>query len=244
MTANQMRPLNREPLPAELEAATADVVGLGISDKSADFATPQLKVVQVGSPECDDNDPDFIDGCEPGDLVLPGSVKPVFRGSEGVAVLHCGQTNTFSEFLPGRQGFVERHLERPVDVESRVADSGSKRPVLFRKGTGNLLVETREIYLIAEGIPCVLFCSGTKHMFARRWMSWLAQQMRSDGRVAASFSRRYRLFTVSTKNALGRWYGLQFEDIGPTPLEELPAAKDFTLRVRSGTLRLASPDVA
>jgi hypothetical protein len=231
-----------KPMPEDLAAATAAEVGQGVSNDPGDLATPQLKVAQSGSPECDPNDAAFIAGAEPGDLIVLGSVLPVFKGETGVSALHCGQITTYSEFMPGRQGFVERHLECPDDVEARPAENGSKRSILIRRGSGNLITETREIYLIAQGTPCVLFCSGTKHGFARRWMTWIRQQKHPNGGVLPSYARRYRLFTVPAKNALGKWFALQFEDLGwTTPMAEYQAAKEFNRFVEGGTLRIAAP---
>jgi len=229
-------------LPAHLRDAIAEDIGRGVSDQSADFAMQQLQVGQVTSPLVDKNDAAYVDGAEAGDLVLRDTLHPVYKGDEGLTVIHCGQITAWSEFLKGRQGFAGRHLECPDDVESRPADNGSKYPVLVRRSSGNVIVETREIYLLAEGTPCVLFCSGTKHRFAKRWMAWMAQFKAPDGRPLPSFSRRYRLVTVPTKNPLGKWYGLDFQDLGWTPLDQYQAARTFNKLVEGGGLRVAPPN--
>ena len=44
------------------------------------------------------------------------------------------------------------------------------------------------------------------------------------------------------KNALGKWFALQFEDLGwTTPMAEYQAAKEFNRFVEGGTLRIAAP---
>jgi hypothetical protein len=237
--SNFLRSTSYTPLSPELEAVTEGMVGFGISGESTDYLTPQMKVMQSGSPDLDS-----IPGCEPGDIVIVNTPLPPFKGESGVIVQHCGQIDTFSEFLPGRQGFVERHLKLPADIESRPATNGSKRPILIRKSSQNLVTETREVYLIASGVPCVLYASGTQHQFARKWMTFMAQQKRSDGRVAATFSRCYLLRTESRSNALGRWFGLTFEDAGPAPVEQIPAALEFYRFAQTGALRLSAPDAA
>jgi len=237
------RPPSYVPLSPELEAATADIAGLGLTEQPGSL-TLQLKFTQTNSPEVDPNDSRYIAGCEPGDLAVPGVMGAVFKGDPGLSVIHCGEVHTYAEFFAGRGGLAERHLKRPPDIESRPAENGSKRPVLIRKSTGNTIVPTREIYLIVdERIPCVLYCGNvSKDIFAQRRNLWLLQQKRSDGRIAATCTRRYRLFTQSTKNKLGRFFVLQFEDSGPTPLDLLPDAIEFAKRVASGTLRLAAQD--
>jgi hypothetical protein len=94
--------------PAELLDGTVQDAGLGVGEQRGDYLTPQLQTAQVTSPVVDPNDATHVPGAKPGDLIIRDLSK-VFAGNTGVTVLHCGQINTFSEFLPGRQGFVERH---------------------------------------------------------------------------------------------------------------------------------------
>jgi hypothetical protein len=50
-----------------------------------------------------------------------------------------------------------------------------------------------------------------------------------------SFSRKYRLFTVPVSNALGRWFGLEFADLGwITTQAEYDAARAFALIIAGG----------
>jgi hypothetical protein len=222
------RPPGFAPLSPELEAATADMAGFGLSNQATDYKTPQMKVMQSGSPELDS-----IAGCQVGDIVITDTPHPPFAGETGVLVQHCGQIDTVTEWLPARQGFV-----------SQPGTNGSRRPVLTARGSGNLLVPTKELYLIAAGTCCVLYASGTQHQFARKLMTYMAQQKRSDGKVAASFSRLYRFYTAHDHNQLGSWWGLRFEDAGPAPVDRIAPALEFYKFAMSGALRLSAPEAA
>jgi hypothetical protein len=193
-----------DKLSAELEAALTEYAGAGVSTDSADFATPQFKIEQAGGLECDRASSTYIDGCEPGDLVItPGG--PVFKGETGATAIHCGQLTRYSEFLAGRQGFITSHRTLPGDCESRPADNGAKRPILVRTSNKNVIIEVREVFLIVEGIPCVWYAHGTQHTTARRMMTVLAQKRLSNGRVQPSFATRFKLTTTGTRNSIGKW---------------------------------------
>jgi hypothetical protein len=230
-------------MSAEYERATADIAGLGLTTQQGSL-TLQFKLAQANSPEVDSGDTRHITGLKPGDFFVAGIVDAVFDGEAGVEAIHCGEVFTHAEFYDQRGGLAERHLKRPLDIESRPATNGSKRPVLIRKSTSGVVVPTREVYLIIDQrIPCVMYCgNASKDIFAQRWNLWLLQQKRSDGKIAATCTRRYRLFSQSAKNQLGRFFVPQFEDLGPTPLDQLPDAIEFAKRVVAGSLRLAAQD--
>jgi hypothetical protein len=230
------------PLPAFLADVGGKGVSPGISDQRDDYPTPTLSVAQAMSKWCDRNSADYIENCEPGDLVMPGSVRPLYKGADGITAIHCGQRHTWTPFLPNRQGIAGgRYLTCPSDVEQRKADTGSRRPILVQKSTGHIITETRELYLIADDVACVLFCSGTKHFFAKQWMAYLSRiRNPQTGGVMPSYSRRYRLYTVPTGNALGKWFGLKFQDEGWLETkEQFETAVAFNKLVESGGVRTA-----
>jgi hypothetical protein len=240
--SNSIVPVVDAPLPAFLADVGGKGVSAGISDQRDDYPTPTLSVAQAMSKWCDRNGADYLEGCEPGDLVLPGAVRPVYKGADGITALHCGQLHTWTPFLPNRQGIAGgRYLTCPSDVEQRKADNGSRRPILVQKSTGHVIVETREIYLIADGMVCVVFCSGTKHFFAKQWMAYLSQiRNPQTGGGMPSYSRRYRVYTVPTGNALGKWFGLKFQDLGWIETrEQFDIAEAFYKQVKAGAVRIA-----
>jgi hypothetical protein len=147
------------------------------------------------------------------------------------------------EWLPNRQGFAARHEEQPDDTEVRPAQDGSsKRPVLVR-ASGNIVADTRELYLLVDGQPYMLPCSSTLHTFAREWQSWFRQfRHPKTNAVLPSFARKYRLTTVPKANALGRWYGLKFIDLGWVDASEYANARAFNEFVEQGRQRIALTD--
>jgi hypothetical protein len=238
-----MTPIGNAPPPAYLLGVKPEDLAHGISGEPADFVTPQLILLQAMSLACNRHDPTYIADAEPGDL---GETGQLFKGVEGASVLHCGQRNSFPEFLPGRQGFVTVHAELPGDVEARPAENKSRQPVLVRRSSGNVIVPTRELFLLVEGEPAVMYASGSKHFFCRRWMTSIAQYRHPSGKPYPSYSRCWRLSTVQQHNALGHWFGLAFNDLGWAPEDLFKRARDFNRLVEGGGVRLSQPlaDVA
>jgi hypothetical protein len=227
---------------ADLTEATAGDNNLGISNRPEDQSISQLGQLQALSPQCDPNAAEYIDGAQSGDYVIR-DLNKLFKGTVGLTVLHCGQIRTKSEFMPDRQGFVARWTTDPPDIETRI-DDGKRWPTQVRKSTGNLLIDTVEVYLVAEGTPCVFFCSSTKIQFARRWQSWMGQPQFINPRtqrLMPSYARRYRLYSVSDSNARGRWSTPKFEDLGwaDPKSQEFLAARAFAKLVAGGALRIA-----
>jgi len=140
---------------------------------------------------------------------------------------------------------VARHDTPPADmVEKMVRDqeTGRERTMLIRSGNGNIIQDTREFFLLCEGHPYDLPCTGTKHTFARQWQTMFHQfKHPKTGGVMPSFSRKYRLTTVPMSNAVGQWFGLKFQDLGYVTKPEYEAAKAFHLAVKRGEKKAEAP---
>jgi hypothetical protein len=236
----------QKELPAELLELTKTDAGMGVSFKQEDQLIPLIYVLQTNSPAVDKRGDNYIDGAEAGDFWLRNAIEPIKSGEEGIVVQPCEMMRTWIEWLPNRQGFVARHDKPPVDMETRKErdDSGREKVVLVRGENGNIIQDTREFFLIVDGQPFVLPCSGTKHTFARAWNSFYMQfRHPQTNEVMPSFSRKYRLTTVPASNAIGKWFGLKFQDEGYVQSKaEYDAGKSLCLAVRKGEKRAETPD--
>ena len=57
-----------------------------------------------------------------------------------------------------------------------------------------------------------------------------------------SFSRKYRLTTIPSSNAIGKWFGVKFQDEGYVTKVEYDRAKTLCIEVRAGKKRAETPD--
>jgi hypothetical protein len=230
-------------LPAELIEQTAADSGRGVSTRPEDQLIPIVYVLQTNSPACDKRGAGYIEDAEPGHFLLRGAIEPIRDGTVGIDVIPCGMTHSFLEWLENRQGLIGRHAKPPSDIEVRTikGEGGRERASLVRSN-GNLIVDTREFFLLIEGAPYMLPCYGTRHTFAKTWQSRFQQYKHPrTGAVLPSFARRYRLRTVATSNALGHWYGLQFTDEGWVSVAEYQLARALNDVVERGAQRVELP---
>lgn len=233
-----------DSLPAELLDLAQEDAGRGVSFKQEDQLIPLIYVLQSNSPVVEKrNNPNYIEGAEPGHFWLRNSIHPIVNGETGIEVIPCGMQRTWIEWLPKRQGFVQRHPDPPADMETRTVrdDEGRERQVLGRPN-GNVLQDTREFYLLVGDQPYVLPCSGTKHSFARQWQSMYHQfRHPKTGDVMPSYARKYRLTTVPASNALGKWYGIRFSDLGSVTVPEFKAGRALNDAIEKGTKQAEAP---
>jgi hypothetical protein len=220
-------------MPPELATRAEEDIGKGVSFDPADQTLPLLSVLQTNSPACDRRGADYIDGAKPGDFLLRGAADPIRDGETGIITIPCGIRRAYLEWLPNRQGFVARHEQRPDDfaVELR----GSRR-IYMRSSTGNIIEEARELYLLVDDHPCLMSCRATQLQFARDLNTYIGQFLLSNGGVAPSFARKYKLTTAQTSNSLGSWFRPRFCDLGWVADEkEYRAAKALNARIERGT---------
>jgi hypothetical protein len=232
-------------LPAELLDESAADTGRGVSAKAEDQLIPLIYILQATSPMCDKRGPDYRDGAEPGYFYLRGAIDPIREGDIGIVAIPCEMQRVALEFLPDRQGLVNRHAQMPADVKASTEEESGKRKRVLVRANGNVIQDTREFAVLVDGRPYILPCWGTRHTFAREWQSWFHQfKHPTTGKVMASFSRKYRLTTVPESNALGRWWGLKFTDLGWVSKDEYDAARALNAIVASGAHRVEIDAVA
>ena len=235
----------RGELPAELLIDTEKDAGMGVSFKAEDQLLPLIYILQSGSPAVDKRGDNYIDGAEPGDFWLRNALDPIKNGEEGIIAIPCEMTRAWIEWLPNRQGFVARHDTPPSDMKTSIVrgDDGRERQALVRGVNGNIIQDTREFFLLVDGQPFVFPCTGTKHTFARQWNTFFKQFLHpKTGGIMPSFSRKYRLTTIPSSNAIGKWFGVKFQDEGWVKKSEYEAAKTLCLAVRKGEKRAEAPD--
>jgi hypothetical protein len=227
-------------MPANLQD---DDFGRGLGEPSVnDRGNLIVSIAQAGSPAFDSHDPNYIADLEPGDIYIKNLVSPVFK--EGLDCIPCFFKDVSVEWLEGRQGFVAEHDQCPDDVKQHAAEN-SRRPILIRESNGNLIVPTRNIYLLVlpDCLPCVLPAWSSRLTFARNWRIWMLQQRDEKGRQLPAYAHQYRLQTTMSKNGLGRWYGLRFEDLGGVTGQQLAAGREFSRFVEGGNFRITSSNI-
>jgi hypothetical protein len=236
---------SKAQLPDDLMEVTKGDAGMGISFKPEDQLLPLIYVLQTNSPAVDKRGDNHIEGAEPGDFWLRNALEPIKNGEEGIIVIPCEMQRTWIEWLPNRQGFVARHDAPPLDMKTSMVrgDDGREKQVLVRGENGNVIQDTREFFLLVDGQPYVLPCSGTKHTFARQWNTFYKQfKHPQTNDFLPSFSRKYRLTTIPASNAIGKWFGLKFQDEGFVNKTEYSEAKALCMAVRKGEKKAAAPD--
>lgn len=235
---------NQNVVPEDLLDLTEQDAGLGVSFKQEDQLLPLIYILQSNSPATDKRGDAYIEGAEPGHFWMRNSIIPIRDGVVGIEVIPCEMMRTWIEWLPNRQGFVTRHDAPPSDMVERIVkdDSGREKMILVRSSNGNIIQDTREFFLLADGHPFDLPCTGTKHTFARQWQTMFHQFLHpKTGGVMPACSRRYRLTTVPMSNAIGKWFGLKFQDLGYIPRAEYEVAAHFAKAVKRGEKKAEAP---
>ena len=203
--------------------------------------------MQSNSSITDKRSPDYRPGCEPGAFWFRNDLIEIRDGVIGFECIPCGMQTVWLEWAPLRGGgLLGRHLEQPTDVELRAnPEGGSKRPLLVRRGSNNVLQQAREFYILVDGKPYVLPFHGTGHTTAKRWQTYFNQLRHPrTGGILPSYAHKYLLTTVAQSNALGRWFGVHFEDRGAVTLAEYQAARELHAIISRGAFRVDMPAIA
>lgn len=179
-----------------------------------DFTLPFLTVLQSNSPQCDENEAEFIKGAKAG-MLMDTATKQLYNGKDGLDIVPCYTQHLFVEWR-NRQtdggGFIGIH-ETGSDVVT-AAKAASKQFgkyfVPVEDGVDHDLVETFYIYALivdGEGIvsPCMISFSSTKIKVYKGIMTPLRQV---KGRPPL-FAFKLHVTTVGDKNAKGSFYNFK-----------------------------------
>jgi hypothetical protein len=197
--------LKHQPqIPAALLDQAERDAGRGVSHRPEDSILPLIYVEQTGSPHVDKRSPDYIEGDAPGNFRLSNAPNPIRNGVEGIEVIPCEMRRVFIEWRPNRQGFVAEHAEMPADAVPKIIfDGDGKQREKLVRSSGNILEETRQFYLLLDGMPYVLPCAGTKNTFAKKWNDYFKQLRHpKTGGGLPSYIHKYRC-PIATHWAIG-----------------------------------------
>jgi hypothetical protein len=152
-----MQPPQNAPAP---DFITPEDIGKGLSHQEAQ--TPSIDVAQVNSDYLDKSSAKYIEGAQAGDLVIPLAPNPIHNGETGIPIIPVDTLDTWVEWMEGRQGFVARHPTKPADAIEQISQDSGKPKVALSRPSGTILVETKELYCLFEGMPFVMWCSSTR----------------------------------------------------------------------------------
>jgi hypothetical protein len=227
-------------VPNDLLEVTKQDAGLGSSPDQQDRLLPLILVLQTNSPICDKRSPTHIAGAEPGNFWFRNDLIPIRDWVTGFFCVPCGMQRVWLEWGPIRgSGLFGRHSEQPKNVTTRQSEDGG-RMVMVRADSGNVLVETREVFILVGGKPYVFSVHGTAHTAVRMWQS-LIDQVRhpQSGGPMPACAQIYNVATVPRRSAKGNWFVPRAEFRGFVATRaEYDTAKEFAEIVKRGTYRV------
>lgn len=223
------------PVPAYLQQHLEKDHGRGVSLAAEDGIVPFIRIIQQLSPEIKKNHEKFIKGAEVGDIYLKGALDPIVKGDDGIVVQPCAFEKCWVEWVPRSKGggFVARHKAKPSDVIEKPNPEDPSKTKLFRRSTGNEVIETRYHFVRHEGAPYVIGFQSTGHTTSREWTNKI--KLLAEGGPIVAFSRKYKLTTkIKTKNDQ-EWYLFNIADAGWVESEEeYMAGSAFAAAIESG----------
>lgn len=242
-------------LPAGLDLASVEAdAGAGSQNMQAsDMQTPIISVLQANSPQCKKSDGKYIKGAEEG-MFYNNVTNEVYSGEDGLIVVPCFFEKVYIEWKPNRGGFVEAHpASTPLKDKVKMTPSSENPdklvPVL---PNGNILMETNQHYVLrlkADGgfEPAVLAMTSSALKTSRQW-NYLVKSITVPGSKGqfnpASYYSQYKLKTVPRQSDQFSWFGMQVENLGPVPSNDVyNAGRALEKAVNSGTVRVKQEPV-
>jgi hypothetical protein len=191
-----------------------------VSRSRDDNIIPLIYILQKGSPQIEERSDNYVKGAKPGEFWIRGTDN-IFSGTTGILVQPCAFLKCWIEWGPRRgDGFKGRHNFRPDDArEKQIKDEQGRPRIVWARPNGNIVVETREHYVLIDDDAFVIPFVSTGHTVSRTWMALMNQFRDSSGNPYDSFSRMYHLTTIRKEKDGNSWYMIKAADGGWVPTE-------------------------
>lgn len=250
-------------IPADLMEQVAELGDLGYSERSEDSMIPILAILQDNSAEVKKKHSKYIEGAEPGDLIIRSLGRVIKMGDNlpPLVLQPAGFDHVWVEWQgePGEGAPVGQYPfeERPAEAVEQPDPQNPDRTV-WRMPNGNRLVDTRYHYcniLSDDGsaMPVVVPMGGTNHTTSRSWTAQMKQhRMPGKAAKAPSFFRQYGLRTKFKQRGEQSWYNYTVADLGwivdegvlRAGLSLLQAVRDNTMTVETEVAATENADVS
>ena len=205
-------------LPAELLDLAAQDAGKGVSTAQEDNMVPLVYVLQALSPQCNRRNGAYIEGSEPGAILLKNAPSPIVNGEEGIVFQPCAFFKRWVEWVPRESGggIVASHNDLPSDAQ-KIADAKNPAKIKYVRPNGNELIETRYHagFAVTDNgpLPYVIPMTSSGHTVSRNWMFMMGSKQ-LNGKRMPSWASLYRLTTIERTNAAGTWFQFKVTDAG------------------------------
>lgn len=174
------------------------------ADKDS-YAIPFLRVLQVGSPQVNEDEASYIEGAKPG--MFFNTITGQLYGKE-LTVIPVSYSRSFIEWKPNRGGFVKDHGNNPT-VLDRITSIDDKHNSILENG--NIIQDTRtHTVLLADDPfsgPVILSMTSTGIKHSRKWMTLMnGVRIPNTNKQAPMFACIWKIGTVKNENDDGKWY--------------------------------------
>jgi hypothetical protein len=174
-----------------------DDAGAGFGSLTKDdIKTPFIKLLQSGSPEVANNNPD---GARPGQFYNTATGE-LLSGEPGLFVLPIGKVHHFVEWRPrdGGGGFVAEHQPTSPFVKATIQHNKGKRYGKLITPAGNELIETHSMFVMLldetgkmpTGDAAIFPFTSTKIDACRTWYTKMMTTKVKDAPMGSTTGRR------------------------------------------------------
>ena len=178
----------------------------------SELAIPFIRLLQDLSPQVKSRDPEYIEGAQPGMILLQSSGQ-LIDGEKGINIVPIMKQRSITEWVPRKEGggFIADHGNDLSVLEDNPRNEEGKRLT----PDGHEIVDAMQYFVLIitdEGIEqAVLNFGGMSWKAARQWNTFMANTlkvMNGDKRVPSppTFAGVYNLTTRPDSNDKGDFF--------------------------------------
>jgi hypothetical protein len=171
--------------------------------------TPMARIVQANSPFVKRTNMQYIDGAQPGMIVLSNSAEPLVEGEEGILFQPCWFGTVWEVRTPkSDQGF-PLYIGEYAEPQAGWEQVKNKNFISYKTPDGNVANEVHQhvgfIHRNGQIAPYAIKFGSTGIFVSKNFNGLVSGRKTATGRAAARFTFLYRMTVKSQTNQFGEW---------------------------------------
>ena len=200
----------KDEVPATTEDYADRYAGEGTRVDSEHTITPQVRILQGGSPQVKKASVAYVDGAAPGMIYLSSYFKPLVPGDVGIVFQPCLFQAPWDVSTPKSENqlptFVGRYDEPQPGWTKRRSDKGF---VYYLTPEGNVANQVHLhvglVHIDDQVLPYAIRFAGTGLFISKQFNGLIGSRLTETGKPAARFTFTYRMKVKSQVNSFGEW---------------------------------------
>jgi hypothetical protein len=236
----------KENLPSEYEEKYA---GEGTFVGTEFSITPQIRILHQMSPQVSKNNAAYVEGAQPGMILLSNYSQPLIDGEKGIFFQPCYFSAPWMVTTPRGQGVMQfiGEYDEPQPDWTKLPPPPKGSYVTYKTPEGNEANQIHQhiglVHIDNELWPYAIRFRSTGIFVSKNFNGLIGSLRTPSGKPAARFAGIYKMTARSRTNSQGEWSQWNISFASKATETDMRAGHELRMAVESGERKVEADSV-